>query len=91
MPFLVAAGALGVTRRRFLAALGTARALRYGLVAWLGTEYGRPMVHWWNHYMAQYEGTIGWVILGLFLAALAWGIWQWRRSNAQSAAQPATT
>jgi membrane protein YqaA with SNARE-associated domain len=91
MPFLVAAGALGVTRRRFLAALGTARVLRYGLVAWLGVRYGRPMVHWWNRYMAQYEGTIGWAILALFLVALAWGIWQWRRSNPHSTAQPATT
>ena len=91
MPFLVAAGALGVTRRRFLAAMGAARAIRYGIVAWLGVKYGRHMVHWWNHYMARYEGAIGWSMLGLFLAALAWGLWQWRRSNAHAAAQPATT
>jgi membrane protein DedA with SNARE-associated domain len=91
MPFLVAAGALGVTRRRFLASLGVARAIRYGIVAWLGVKYGRHMLHWWNRYMVQYEGSIGWAILGLFLAALAWGIWQWKRRNAHSAAQPATT
>jgi hypothetical protein len=41
--------------------------------------------------MARYEGAISWAILGLFLIALTWGIWQWRRSNAHSAAQPATT
>ena len=71
--------------------MGAARAIRYGIVAWLGVEYGRHMVRWWNHYMAQYEGVISWAILGLFLAALAWGLWQWRRSNAHAAAQPATT
>jgi hypothetical protein len=49
------------------------------------------MLHWWNRYMVQYEGSIGWAILGLFLAALAWGIWQWKRNNAHSAAQAATT
>jgi membrane protein DedA with SNARE-associated domain len=91
MPFLVAAGALGVTRRRFLASFGAARAIRYSIVAWLGVKYGRHMVHWWNRYMARYEGSISWAILGIFLAALAWGVWQWKRSNAHSAAQPATT
>jgi membrane protein DedA with SNARE-associated domain len=91
MPFLVAAGALGVTRRRFLASFGAARAIRYSIVAWLGVKYGRHMVHWWNRYMARYEGSISWAILGVFLAALAWGLWQWKRSNAHSAAQPATT
>jgi membrane protein YqaA with SNARE-associated domain len=90
MPFLVASGALGVTRRRFLAALGVARTIRYGIVAWLGVEYGHHMVHWWNHYMARYEGAIGWTILALFLVALAFGIWQWRHSNPRSAVQPAT-
>ena len=91
MPFLAAAGALGVPRGRFLAAFTVARTARYSLVASLGLIYGRHMVHWWNHYMARYEGAIGWAILSLFLAALAWGIWQWRRSNAHAAAQPATT
>jgi membrane protein DedA with SNARE-associated domain len=91
MPFLVAAGALGVTRRRFLASFGAARTIRYSIVAWLGVKYGRHMVHWWNRYMARYEGSISWAILGVFLAALAWGLWQWKRSNAHSAAQPATT
>ena len=81
LPFLLAAGALGVTRGRFVAAFTTARALRYGLVAWLGILYGRHMVRWWNRYLAQYSGIIGWLILGLFLTGLAWGLWQWKRGN----------
>jgi membrane protein YqaA with SNARE-associated domain len=91
MPFLVAAGALGLRRRRFLAAFSVARTLRYSIVAWLGVEYGRHMVRWWNRYLSRYEGTISWLILSLFLAALAWGIWKWRSGNAQPAAEPATT
>ncbi len=89
MPFLVAAGALGVPRGRFVAAFTTARSLRYGIVTWLGLIYGRHMVRWWNRYLARYSGTIGWVILALFLAALAWGIWQWRRSSTHPAVQVA--
>jgi membrane protein YqaA with SNARE-associated domain len=89
MPFLAAAGALGVTRGRFLAAFTIARTARYALVAWLGVRYGRQMVHWWNQYLARYSGAIGWAIFALFLAAFGWGFWQWRRSGTRSAAQPA--
>jgi membrane protein YqaA with SNARE-associated domain len=46
-PFLLAAGALGVTWRRFFVAFGTGRTLRYGLVGWLAMSYGRRMVKLW--------------------------------------------
>ncbi|HEX6495129.1 MAG TPA: VTT domain-containing protein [Acidobacteriaceae bacterium] len=85
MPFLAAAGALGVTRGRFLTAFTLARSARYALVAWLGVLYGHQMVRWWNQYLARYSGAIGWAILALFLAAFAWAIWQWRRSGARHA------
>lgn len=85
MPFLAAAGALGVTRERFLAAFTIARTARYALVAWLGVRYGHHMIHWWDQYLARYSSAIGWFILALFIAAFAWGIWQWRRSGARHA------
>src|SRR5580658_5370876 len=40
-PFLLASGALGVSRRRFLTVYGASRTLRYSLVAWLAIAYGR--------------------------------------------------
>jgi membrane protein DedA with SNARE-associated domain len=89
MPFLAAAGALGVTRGRFLTAFTLARAARYSFVAWLGVLYGHQMVRWWNHYLARYSGAIGWAILALFIAAFGWGFWKWRTSGAHHAAQPA--
>src|SRR5271154_3350615 len=39
-PFLLAAGALGVSRRRFLVAFNSARLVRYGVIAWAGVAYG---------------------------------------------------
>ncbi len=89
MPFLAAAGALGVPRGRFLTAFTLARAARYSLVAWLGVLYGHQMVRWWNHYLARYSSAISWVILALFLAAFGWAFWKWRTSGAHHAAQPA--
>jgi len=43
LPFALASGALGVTRARFLIVFGSARALRYSFVAWLGVTYGRKV------------------------------------------------
>lgn len=89
MPFLVAAGALGVPRGRFLATFAGARTARYALVAWLGMRYGRQMIHWWNLYLADYSGVIAWGILALFMLGFAWALWKWRRKGAHQAAQPA--
>src|ERR1017187_881748 len=36
LPFALASGALGVSRRRFLVVYGAARCLRYSFIAWLG-------------------------------------------------------
>src|SRR5271167_118358 len=59
-PFLLAAGALGVSRRRFLVAYNSARTVRYGLIAWAGVKYGRRVVRWWTQTLAGWSGVIGW-------------------------------
>ena len=43
-PFLLAAGALKIGRTPFLIWYGSARAIRYGLLAWLAVTYGRRFV-----------------------------------------------
>ena len=48
LPFALASGALGVSRRRFLAVYGAARTLRYSFIAWLGAVYGRRIVRMWS-------------------------------------------
>ena len=89
MPFLAAAGALGVPLGRFLAAFAAARTARYALVAWLGIRYGRNMIRWWNHYLADYAGVIAWGLLAIFILGFAWGLWKWRRNAVQHRPQPA--
>src|ERR1700722_17962108 len=39
MPFVLAAGALGVSRKTFLVSFSLARTLRYSLIAWLSAIY----------------------------------------------------
>jgi membrane protein YqaA with SNARE-associated domain len=97
MPFLLASGALGVSRRSFLIAFSTARAVRYSLIAWLASVYGRAMVRAFRHYLAGWSDVILWVYLGLMAAAIAYGLWKYRQqkragrqpSPALAAKQPA--
>lgn len=50
VPFLLAAGALQYSRRKFLAALSAGRGLRYGILAYLGVLYGRQFLRFFNRY-----------------------------------------
>src|SRR5271170_7262898 len=78
-PFLLAAGALGVSRRRFLVAYNAARVVRYSLVSWAGVVYGRRVVHWWTNTLAGWSGAIGWTFAATLIAAIVFGIWRYRR------------
>jgi membrane protein YqaA with SNARE-associated domain len=90
MPFLLGAGALGVRRRQVLIALGIARTGRYGAEAVLGIFYGRRMLRAWNHLAQGWSSTILYTFLGLLAAAIAYGIWKYRRDQQRNRAVPAT-
>lgn len=81
LPFLLAAGALGVSRRRFLWAFGLARTARYSLVAWLGVAYGRRVLRLWSRYLSGWSDVILWAFIGLLVAAVAFGIWKYRHDK----------
>jgi membrane protein YqaA with SNARE-associated domain len=48
VPFLLAAGALQYSRKKFFAALALGRGLRYGILAYLGVIYGRQFLRFFN-------------------------------------------
>jgi membrane protein YqaA with SNARE-associated domain len=89
-PFVLASGALGVSRNRFLVVYGAARTLRYSLVAWLAVAYGRRVVRMWSGTLQQWSTPLLCVCLGLTVAGVCFGIWKVRglRKN-DSAKKPA--
>jgi membrane protein YqaA with SNARE-associated domain len=82
-PFLLAAGALGVTWRRFLAAFGAGRLLRYGLEGWLAVIYGRPILRFWSVTLDKWGPAVLWAFIALSAAGVAWGAWKLRRGSRQ--------
>jgi membrane protein YqaA with SNARE-associated domain len=80
-PFLVAAGALDYPIKKYMVALGTARAIRYMGLAYIALLSGR----WIIHSMRQYYRPLLWTFTGLLVAAgIAGGTflyWQHRRGK----------
>ena len=72
--FALSSGALGVGRRRFLIAFGTARSLRYALIAWLGAAYGRHVVRLWSGTLQKCSAPLLWTFVVLLIAGIGFGI-----------------
>ena len=87
MPFVLASGALGVSRNRFLAVYGTARTLRYSFIAWFGAIYGRRIVRLWSGSLQKWSAPLLCVFAGLLVAGACFGIWKVRGRHKFDAAE----
>jgi membrane protein YqaA with SNARE-associated domain len=77
-PFLLAAGALGISAKRFLIVFSAARCLRYSVVAWLGVTYGRKMVRLWSATLEKWSAPLLWLFVAMVVVGIALGIWKLR-------------
>ncbi len=96
-PFVLVAGAVHMSRRKFATAFTLSRLARYSFSVWLGVHYGRHVLHLWSEFSKRW-GTaflIGlWAFILIFTAVGVWKIWQTTHSvtsDAEQPAQPATT
>lgn len=78
LPFALASGALGVSRRRFLVVYGAARTLRYSFIAWLGAAYGRRIVRMWSGSVQAWSTPVLCVFAGVLAGVACLGIWKIR-------------
>ncbi|HEY2361608.1 MAG TPA: VTT domain-containing protein [Candidatus Angelobacter sp.] len=77
-PFLIVAGALKYPRRSFFAAVGLARAIRYGLLAWLGSMYSEQIFGFFHHY---YRPML-WIVVSLsVIGGILALYWTWKRKR----------
>jgi membrane protein YqaA with SNARE-associated domain len=78
MPFLLAAGALGLSRIGFLISYCLGRAIRYGVIGWLGFRYGRQMLALWQKYLEAWTTPILTVYISLIVLGAAYSFWKYR-------------
>jgi membrane protein YqaA with SNARE-associated domain len=75
LPFLLAAGAMQYSRKKFLAALILGRGVRYSIVAGLGFFYGRHILRFFSQY---YKPAVA-ILIGLAVSGTVLTIIQYLR------------
>jgi len=80
-PFVLGAGALGIPLPRYLITFGTARSIRYSLIAWLGATYGRHVIRLWSKTLDQWSAPIMVAFCGVAAGGVLWAVIKARRSK----------
>lgn len=70
MPFLIAAGALKMSKRRYYLSFTISRFARHAFFAWLGMHYGRSIMPIYLRFADKY----GWLLLVAVWGSVAFGV-----------------
>jgi len=71
LPFLLAAGAMQYSRKKFLGALALGRGIRYLIEAYLGFRYGRHILRFFSqYYKPAIAVLIGLAVIGTILTVI---------------------
>jgi membrane protein YqaA with SNARE-associated domain len=82
-PFVLAAGVLRMSRKRFMITFTVSRCLRHAAAAWLGIHYGRHIVRLWNSISAKYATPfliVLWTGIGISCAFAFWQLYKTSRT-----------
>lgn len=93
-PFVLAAGALKMSLRKFMVAFTTSRFLRHTIAVLLGIHYGRSVLHLWFRFTAQYGTlilTVLWSFILISVGVAFYQLWKTSHSVRQSAMTPNNT
>jgi membrane protein YqaA with SNARE-associated domain len=80
-PFVLAAGAVRMSRKKFMAAFTLSRLVRHIIAVWIGIRYGHAFLHLWTHFSAKWATTILITIWTIILLSLAFAIWKLIRTS----------
>jgi membrane protein YqaA with SNARE-associated domain len=75
-PFVLAAGALKMSRKKFMIAFTVSRCLRHTIAAWLGIHYGRHIIRLWNGLSAKYATPVLFVLWAGIAISCTFAFWQ---------------
>jgi membrane protein YqaA with SNARE-associated domain len=82
-PFVLAAGALNMSRKKFMTTFTISRALRHIAAAWLGIRYGSHILRMWNSISAKYATPfliVLWVGIAASCAFAFWNLYKTSRA-----------
>jgi membrane protein YqaA with SNARE-associated domain len=82
-PFVLAAGALKMTKSKFMTTFTISRAVRHSIAAFLGIHYGRHVLRLWNAFSAKWATTfliVVWTIIVVSAVIAFWKLFKTSRS-----------
>jgi len=84
--FVLAAGALNMSRKKFMITFTASRFARHAFAVWLGVHYGRNVLKLWRSFSATWGTTILIVLWTGILLSVAFALWQiWKTSHSVGA------
>jgi membrane protein YqaA with SNARE-associated domain len=90
-PFVLIAGAVHMSRKKFMTAFTISRFLRHSFAVWIGIRYGRHVIRLWNQFSARW-GTpvlsVLWAVIILFTAIAIWKLYQASRETKLNPVKP---
>ena len=87
-PFVLAAGALRMSRKRFLWTFTISRALRHIIAAWLGVVYGKQVLRLWARFSDKWATTILIVVWSVILISVAIALWRLYKTSRSLGLRP---
>lgn len=75
-PFVLAAGALKISKKKFVTIFTISRGARHAFAAWLGIHYGRHVLHLWNRFSAKWATPILIVLWTGIIISCAIAFWK---------------
>lgn len=80
--FVLAAGVMGISRRKFLLTFGGAKAIRYTLLAYFSSRYGHQIIHWTRaNYPIVLYILLGMLLIGIFMFG-GWAFYRRQKGKA---------
>jgi len=88
VPFLAGAGALQYPRKKFIWAVGSGRAIRYTIVAYLGHRFGDPILGFFKRYEVAIIIAFAVLIVGASVGGYVLRKWQKSKEAREQNAEP---
>lgn len=82
-PFVLAAGALKMSRGKFMGTFTSSRLVRHSIAVWLGFHYGKHVLDFWRKFSATWGTPILIFVWTGILISVSYALWQlWKSSKA---------
>lgn len=88
-PFVLAAGALKMSQKKFLTIFTVSRGARHAFAVWLGISYGRHVLRLWSHFSAEWATTILIVLWAAILISCVIAFWRLYKTSKTVGVHPA--